>query len=57
MFINLFMILVSLVTSGIVYLQKEPGDELLVALTWFICLVTIIMAIIGFIKGKSMFDL
>lgn len=57
MFINLFMILVSLVTSGIVYLQKETGDELSVALTCFICLVTIIMAIIGFIKGKSMFDL
>ena len=31
MFINIVMILVSLVTSLIVYVQHEPGDELVVA--------------------------
>ena len=57
MFINIVMILVSLVTSLIVYVQHEPGDELVVALTWLICLVTIIVAIVATCKGKDMFDL
>lgn len=49
--------MVSLVTSLIVYVQHEPGDELVVALTWFICLVTFILAIVATCKGKDMFDL
>lgn len=57
MLINFIMMMVSLVTSLIVYVQHEPGDELVVALTWFICLVTFILAIVATCKGKDMFDL
>ena len=54
---NFIMMLVSLVTSLIVYVHHEPGDELVIALTWFICLVTFILAIVATCIGKDMFDL
>ena len=36
---------------------SEMVHELVVALTWFICLVTFILAIVASCKGKDMFDL
>lgn len=57
MLINFSMLFISALVASIVYFEQEPGDELVVGLTWLICLISFIMAIVGIIKDENMFDL
>lgn len=57
MFTNISMLFISALVAFIVYFEQEPGDELVVGLTWLICLISFIMAIVGIIKNENMFDL